>query len=180
MSSASRERSCRRSGPSSRRRGGPGRPVGCSRRLARPRRGGAWRHVGDRVPLGRVGVAPGWLVVTVALSAESPSGDVALSGGGRQLTYLLGGVVLASAAASLPLPGDPAIADRREPSGGGFVPLGLASYHGRARTGTGLPASEDRRGRGMRDIGRWHVAQARPDRGAAVVGVSWSATSPLS
>ena len=46
----------------------------------------------------------GWLVSTIALSADSPSGDVALSGGGRQLTYLLGGVVIASAAASLPLP----------------------------------------------------------------------------
>ena len=50
----------------------------------------------------------GWLTVTVLLSAESPSGDVALSGGARQLTYLLGGVVLASAAASLPLPRPPA------------------------------------------------------------------------
>jgi len=29
---------------------------------------------------------------------------VALSGGGRQMTYLLGGVILASAAASLPVP----------------------------------------------------------------------------
>jgi hypothetical protein len=47
----------------------------------------------------------GWLVTTVALSAESPSGDVALSGGGRQLTYLLGGVILGSAAATLRVPG---------------------------------------------------------------------------
>lgn len=49
-------------------------------------------------------VLAGWLIVTVAMSAESPSGDVALSGGTRQLVYLLGGVVLASAAATLPLP----------------------------------------------------------------------------
>jgi hypothetical protein len=40
----------------------------------------------------------------VLMSAESPSGDLALSGGGRQMTYLLGGVILASAAASLPVP----------------------------------------------------------------------------
>jgi hypothetical protein len=46
----------------------------------------------------------GWLVATIALSAESPSGDLALSSGGRQMTYLLGGVILGSAAATLPLP----------------------------------------------------------------------------
>ena len=55
-------------------------------------------------------VFTGWLMSTVALSADSPSGDVALSGGGRQMTYLLAGVVIASAAASLPLPRS---ADRR-------------------------------------------------------------------
>jgi len=64
-------------------------------------RGGAWAH-GSR--WGAWAVVVGWLLTTVALSAETPSGDVALSGGGRQLTYLLGGVILASAAASLPLP----------------------------------------------------------------------------
>jgi hypothetical protein len=52
----------------------------------------------------------GWLISTIVLSADSPSGDVALSGGGRQMTYLLAGVVIASAAASLPLPRS---ADRR-------------------------------------------------------------------
>lgn len=67
-------------------------------------RGGTWA-IGTR--WGGWMVLLGWLAVTVALSAESPSGDVALSGGGRQLTYLLGGVVLASAAASLPLPRGP-------------------------------------------------------------------------
>jgi hypothetical protein len=64
-------------------------------------RGGAW------VLMSRWGawsVAVGWLVATVLLSAESPSGDVALSGGGRQVTYLLGGVILASAAATLQVP----------------------------------------------------------------------------
>ena len=64
-------------------------------------RAGAWM-TGTR--WGAWGVLVGWLVVTVLASAESPSGDVALSGGGRQLTYLLVGVVLGSAAASLPLP----------------------------------------------------------------------------
>ena len=64
-------------------------------------RGGAWLV---RSRWGAWAVAVGWLAATVLLSAETGSGDVALSGGGRQLTYLLGGVILASAAASLPLP----------------------------------------------------------------------------
>lgn len=64
-------------------------------------RGGAWLV---RSRWGAWAVAAGWLAATVLLSTETASGDVALSGGGRQLTYLLGGVILASAAASLPLP----------------------------------------------------------------------------
>lgn len=64
-------------------------------------RGGVWA-LGSR--WGGWAVAGGWLAATVALSAESPSGDVALSGGGRQFVYLLGGVILASAAASIALP----------------------------------------------------------------------------
>jgi hypothetical protein len=64
-------------------------------------RGGAWA-VGSR--WGAWAVLVGWLSLTVALSAESPSGDLAVSGGGRQLVYLLGGVILGSAAATLPLP----------------------------------------------------------------------------
>lgn len=65
-------------------------------------RGGAWAL---HARWGGWVVALGWLTVTVLASAESPSGDLALSGGGRQMTYLLGGVILASAAASLPVPG---------------------------------------------------------------------------
>ena len=64
-------------------------------------RAGAW-SVGTRWAAWAVAV--GWLGATVALATESPSGDLAVSGGGRQLTYLLGGVVLASAAATLPVP----------------------------------------------------------------------------
>jgi hypothetical protein len=66
-------------------------------------RGGVWAI---RTRWGGWAVALGWLTVTVLLSAESPSGDVALSGGGRQFVYLLGGVILASAAASMALPRD--------------------------------------------------------------------------
>lgn len=54
-------------------------------------RGGAW------------GVLAGWLSATILLATESPSGDLALSGGPRQLVYLFGGVVLGSAAATLPV-----------------------------------------------------------------------------
>lgn len=64
-------------------------------------RGGAWMLMSR---WGAWSVAVGWLASTVLLSAESPSGDVALSGGGRQVTYLLGGVILASAAATLQVP----------------------------------------------------------------------------
>lgn len=46
----------------------------------------------------------GWVATSVLMSAESPSGDVALSGGARQIGYLLGGVILGSAAATMPLP----------------------------------------------------------------------------
>jgi hypothetical protein len=70
-------------------------------------RGGAWA-VGSR--WGAWAVLGGWLATTVLLSAESPSGDLAVSGGGRQLVYLIGGVILASAAASLPLPRRSAVA----------------------------------------------------------------------
>ncbi|MBI1351072.1 MAG: hypothetical protein GC156_08140 [Actinomycetales bacterium] len=64
-------------------------------------RGGAWA-LWSR--WGAWAVAAGWLASTVVLAAESPSGDLALSGGGRQMTYLLGGVILASAAATFPVP----------------------------------------------------------------------------
>ncbi len=64
-------------------------------------RGASWAL---RSRWGGWAVLVGWLIATVALSAETPSGDVALSGGSRQLVYLLGGVILASAAASLPVP----------------------------------------------------------------------------
>jgi hypothetical protein len=65
-------------------------------------RGGAWLV---RSRWGSWSVAIGWIGSTIALAAETPSGDLAVSGGGRQLTYLIVGVVLVSAAASLPVPG---------------------------------------------------------------------------
>ena len=46
----------------------------------------------------------GWLAATVVMAGEWPWGDVVLSGGGRQFGYLVAGVVLGSAAASLPVP----------------------------------------------------------------------------
>lgn len=61
-------------------------------------RGGAWA-LGTR--WGSWSVLGGWLAMTIVMAAESPSGDLALSGGPRQMTYLLGGVILGSAAATL-------------------------------------------------------------------------------
>lgn len=64
-------------------------------------RGGVWAL---RSRWGGWAVGLGWLGVTVILSTESPSGDLALSGGGRQMTYLVGGIVLATAAAAVGMP----------------------------------------------------------------------------
>lgn len=63
-------------------------------------RGGAWAL---HSRWGSWSVLAGWLVLTIVMAAESPSGDMALSGGNRQMTYLLGGVILGSAAATLPV-----------------------------------------------------------------------------
>lgn len=63
-------------------------------------RGASWL-VGSRV--GGAAAYAGWLVATVLLAVSSPSGDLAISDGGRQLAYLLVGVVLGAAASSFPL-----------------------------------------------------------------------------
>ena len=63
-------------------------------------RGAAWLI---RSRAGGWAVFAGWLASTVVMSAESPSGDLALSGGGRQMTYLLSGVILGAAAATFPV-----------------------------------------------------------------------------
>lgn len=47
-------------------------------------------------------VFAGWLVATVVYAAELPSGSLVISAGGRQMTYLLGGVVIGAAAATVP------------------------------------------------------------------------------
>ena len=52
----------------------------------------------------------GWIASTIVMAAESPSGDLALSGGGRQWVYLLGGVILGAAAATFPV-----IHERQDP-----------------------------------------------------------------
>ena len=45
----------------------------------------------------------GWVVGTVLLSLESPSGDTAISAGGRQWAYLLIGVIVGAACATFPV-----------------------------------------------------------------------------
>lgn len=48
------------------------------------------------------GVILGWLGSSVALAAESPSGDIAISSGARQMTYLLATVIIGAMLATLP------------------------------------------------------------------------------
>lgn len=43
-----------------------------------------------------------WIGATVAFAAELPSGDLVISAGGRQMAYLLGGVIVGAAAATVP------------------------------------------------------------------------------
>ena len=64
-------------------------------------RAGTWLL---RTRWGSWAVLAGWLGATIIFAAESPSGDLALSEGTRQMTYLVGGVILGSAAATFPLP----------------------------------------------------------------------------
>lgn len=45
----------------------------------------------------------GWLLATVAMATQSPSGDLAISAGARQWTYVLVGVVLGAAAMTFPV-----------------------------------------------------------------------------
>lgn len=63
-------------------------------------RGGAWA---GRSRIGAWAVFVGWLLATIAMAGESPSGDLALSGGARQWAYLLAGVILGAAAATFPV-----------------------------------------------------------------------------
>lgn len=45
----------------------------------------------------------GWIVTTIAMALETPSGDTAISAGGRQWAYLLIGVVAGAACATFPV-----------------------------------------------------------------------------
>lgn len=62
-------------------------------------RGGVWLLVSR---WGGFAVLLGWLSLTIVMSADSPSGDLALSAGGRQMAYLVGGVIVATAATTVP------------------------------------------------------------------------------
>lgn len=54
----------------------------------------------------------GWLLATIAMATESPSGDLAISAGGRQWTYVLVGVVIGAAAVTFPVLGGPGLRAR--------------------------------------------------------------------
>jgi len=45
----------------------------------------------------------GWIFATLVMAVESPSGDLALSAGGRQMAYLFAGAVIGAASATFPL-----------------------------------------------------------------------------
>lgn len=63
-------------------------------------RGGAWWV---RSRLGGWLLFAGWITATVLLALETPSGDTAISAGGRQWAYLLIGVVVGAACATFPV-----------------------------------------------------------------------------
>lgn len=71
-------------------------------------RGGVWLLESR---LGGWVLFAGWLIATVVMSAETASGDVALSGGGRQMAYLISGVILGAAASTIRLPVPPVVSE---------------------------------------------------------------------
>jgi hypothetical protein len=63
-------------------------------------RAGAW-SMGSRA--GALALSLGWLVATLLMGTQTPSGDLVLNSGTRQVAYLIGGTVLLSAACGFPL-----------------------------------------------------------------------------
>lgn len=63
-------------------------------------RGAAWLL---RSRLGAWLLFGGWIAGTIIMAGESPSGDTAISAGGRQWAYLLIGVVVGAASATFPV-----------------------------------------------------------------------------
>ncbi|MFM7147812.1 MAG: hypothetical protein ACKOE2_01755 [Actinomycetales bacterium] len=45
----------------------------------------------------------GWVIATLAMATQTPSGDLAISAGARQWAYVLAGVVLGSASTTFPV-----------------------------------------------------------------------------
>ena len=63
-------------------------------------RAGAWWQ-GSR--LGAITFSVGWLAATLMMGSESAAGDLILSAGTRQMSYLIGGTILLAAACGFPL-----------------------------------------------------------------------------
>ncbi len=63
-------------------------------------RAGAW---GSKTRMGAWAIFLGWVVATVAFSAKNAAGDLIITSGPRELTYVLGGVILGAFAATLPV-----------------------------------------------------------------------------
>lgn len=81
-------------------------------------RAGAWWQ-GSR--LGAVAFSVGWVAATLVMGSETSAGDLLLTGGTRQLAYLIGGTTLLAAACGFPLLPDD-----------GPEPVGADSLGGRA------------------------------------------------
>jgi hypothetical protein len=77
-------------------------------------RAGAWWQ-GSR--LGAITFSVGWLAATLMMGSESAAGDLILSAGTRQMSYLIGGTILLAAACGFPLlPADDAPESGAEPT----------------------------------------------------------------
>jgi len=63
-------------------------------------RAGAWWQ-GSR--LGAVTFSVGWLAATLMMGSETGAGDLILTSGTRQMSYLIGGTILLAAACGYPL-----------------------------------------------------------------------------
>lgn len=63
-------------------------------------RAGAWWQ-GSR--LGAITFSVGWLAATLMMGSETAAGDLVLTSGTRQMSYLIGGAMLLAAACGFPL-----------------------------------------------------------------------------
>jgi hypothetical protein len=101
-------------------------------------RGAIWAM---RTRWGGWAVVVGWLAGTILMSMETYSGDLAISAGGRQEVYLVGGAILGAFAAILPM----RIRPVGSPPADGGTPVSGSSSEDRTHTirlDAGTPPAE--------------------------------------